>query len=541
MEREYNLHLKAMENAGGLAQLMQMVNAIQEAGAPVTKAAREVAATAAAIQNTLKGISDFVNSDAYKAVIGSIAATASLVQEHRADLDAIRGAADRVKDLAIFIIEEMRASDLTEQYTLQDVIEQGFDADGNTIDSPFREIIERAEKRLAEFEEAEAGRAASKAMQATIDAQNAGRELRRQAKESAEKSGAIMNLQNGNLVTFSEKDLWDAFAPGRISKIGTLSHELIDKETGQIKKYQLDEGEIIPVNAIEVSYKALFLLNTILANSVENYREYFIEDGAIKFYVKGVLDDLGIEPRIKNDGQLDINRKTAGVLYLEREFAPLLSFIGTIPDGSRYSVFNYDGYDVNTDTITIRLPYLYQLWKYTQGAFVRRKEARQARIEQGKKPLKRDLKPLEVNALFKTIAYKEDDTVLEIATYITNILLTAGAGAHKTEILFKTLIKNCPRLREKLESIEKIPKEELQKDGKRINKTARYNSELRKIARAYSLIMNPDKCDALKNFSFETFEPTTEKNGNREFMPPTKSTLDGKIIIKWHRINPDTP
>jgi hypothetical protein len=30
--------------------------------------------------------------------------------------------------------------------------------------------------------------------------------------------------------------------------------------------------------------------------------------------------------------------------------------------------------------------------------------------------------------------------------------------------------------------------------------------------------------------------PTREKNGITEFIAPTKSTLDGKIIIKWKRI-----
>ena len=379
------------------------------------------------------------------------------------------------------------------------------------------------------------------ATEAIIKAQQAGRDQRRQIKENAMKSGAIMGLQTGNLITFSERDLWDAFAPGKISKIGTLARDEIDDETGQVIKNVLEKGEIMPVSAIEVSYKALFLLNTILANSVENYRERFVKDGAITFYVKGVLDSLDIDPRIKDDGQLDINRKTAGVIYLEKQFAPLLQFIGTIPGGSRYSVFSYDGYDADTDTMTVKIPYLFQLWKRTQTAYSQRKAAKQERIDAGKRPLKKDLKPLEVNALFKTAAYKEDDTILEIAAYITNVMLNAGAGAHKTDITFKTLIKNCPRLRERLDAIESIPKGAQQENGKRINKTARYNSELRKIARAYSLIMSPDKCDALHYFSFDSFMPTKETKGGREFVPPTKSTMDGKISIKWHRIDPETP
>lgn len=432
--------------------------------------------------------------------------------------------ATEISDLEPYIRAEMEKPEY-KGMTLEELYQDGTDDNGDIIPgSLFEKLLQ-----------------AAGAARDTREAQQEGRDLRRQIKKNAQNSGAIMSLQGSNLVTFSARDLWDAFAPGRISKIGTLSQEWINEETGQIEKYQLDKDEIKPVNAMDVSYKAFFLLNTILANSVENYREDFIQNGIIKFYVKGVLDDLDIDPRIRNDGQIDINRKTAGVLYLEREFAPLLSFIGTVPDGSRYSVFNYEGYDINTDTMTIRVPYLFQLWKAAQTAYSNRKIARAERIEAGKKPLKKDQKPLEVNTLFKAIAYKEDDTVLEIAAYITNVMLNAGAGAHKTEISFKTLINNCPRLREKLESIENSPTTDTQKDGKRINKTARYNSELRKIGRACSLIMNPDKCDALKYFSFKSFEPSKIKNGKQEFTPPTKSTLDGKISIKWYRSNPETP
>lgn len=413
-------------------------------------------------------------------------------------------------------------------------------AEGGETDPEEERIYRIIDDLLAIRDAARAARDAQKAAEAVIGAQQAGRNQRRQVKENAMRIGAIMGLQTGNLVTFSERDLWDAFAPGKISKIGTLTQDEIDDETGQVTKSILEKGEIMPVSAIEVSYKALFLLNTILANSVENYRERFVKDGAITFYVKGVLDQLDIDPRIKDDGQLDINRKTAGVIYLEKQFVPLLQFIGTIPGGSRYSVFSYDGYDADTDTMTVRIPYLFQLWKRTQTAFAQRKAEKQRRIEEGKRPLKKDLKPLEVNALFKPTAFKEDDTVLEIAAYITNVMLNAGAGAHKTDISFKTLIKNCPRLRERLDAIERIPKGALQENGKKINKTARYNSELRKIARAYSLIMNTDKCDATRYFSFDSFMPTKENGHGREFIPPTKSTIDGKISIKWHKVDPET-
>ncbi len=368
---------------------------------------------------------------------------------------------------------------------------------------------------------------------AAITAQQTGRNERRQLKENAIAGGAIMGFQGGNLVTFSARDLWNAFAPGRITKIGTLSQDEIDDETGEVIKQALEEGEIMPVKAMEISYKAFLLLNTIFANSVENYRERFFADGAITFYVKGVIDALDIDPRISEDREARPGRKTAGAVYLEKQFKPLLPLIGKTPEGSRYSVLNYVGYDIETDTMTIRTPYIYQLWRRTQVSFAQRRDAQQARISEGKKPLKKDLKPLEVNALFKPLAWKEDETALEIATYITNVLLNAGTGSHKTEIRFKTIVKDCPRLREKLDTIEAAPPQE---NGKKINKTARYNSELRKIARAYNIIMDPHKCDATLYYTFDEFTTTEKKQtGRKGFVPPTKSALDEKIIIKWHK------
>ena len=441
-------------------------------------------------------------------------------------------------DLAPYIEEELKNPQY-EGKTIETLIDEAEESDNGLFSES--SLLMQAVNAARE----------ARAQGLTIEAQKAGRELRRQLRKNAEDKGAIMELRNdGALPVFSEKTLWNAFAPGRISQMGKLAPDAINKRTGRVEKAHLEKGDIVPLPAANISYKAFMLLNAITANSVENYRQFLVSEGAIRFYVKGVLDALEIDARINGDPQQieldpnqlefdrhDKNRKTAGALYLEEQLKPLLLFVGTTPDGSRYSVLNYEGYDIESDTMTIRSPYLFQLWKRTQTAFAERQKARQQRITDGKKPLKADLKPLELNTLFKRSTYKEDDTVLEIAVYITNVLLNAGKGAHKTRIKYKTLINNCPRLRERLAEIENQPKEA---GGKKINNTARYNTELRKIARAYTLIMTPDKCDALKHFKFIEFSPTREKNGRREFVPPTKSALDGEIFINWRRIDPET-
>lgn len=374
-----------------------------------------------------------------------------------------------------------------------------------------------------------------------IKAQNDGRERRRQQRAKAEEQGAIMEIKNGIYPVFSSDELWDAFSPSKISRLGKLSLDDIDERTGRINKINLEKGDVVSVKAEEVSLKAYVVLMAILSNSVDDVREYFVSDQAIKFYVKGVLDALNVDPRIRDDQQLDFSRKTAGVLYLEKAFEPLLPFVGKIPDGSRYAVFNYVGYDVNSDTMEIRSPYLSQLWKLTQQDYFERKDAKDKKYIEGKRARKKDLVPLEVNFLFKNSVGKEDDAVLEIAFFITNTLLLAGRARtpKTTYINYKTIINKCSRLREKLAEIEKQPKIIKNEDGQTQvkNITARYNTELRKIARACSLIMNTDKCDVLKYYEILEFEPTTiTKNGEKTFKAPTKKTLNDKITIKWKTI-----
>lgn len=523
-----------------MRETLEKINALQNGIAErmqetIAPALRGIQETAAAIQGAIEAAArpGQIVQKIFAQYAETQEAIANLIKKNPAFLlySEITG------DLAPYIEEELKKP----QYDGKDIAElweEAQESDGGLFSE---------ESRL--MQAVNAARAA-KAQAETIAAQTAGRVLRRQIRENAENKGAIMELQNnGTLPVFSEKTLWDAFSPGRISQMGKLAPDAINKKTGRVEKIDFEKGDIIPLPANNISYKAFMLLNAIMANSVADYRKYLVSGGAIRFYVKGVLDQLEVDARIHGDPQQieldpnqieldrhDKNRKTAGALYLEEQLKPLLLFVGTTPDGSRYSVLNYEGYDIESDTMTIRSPYLFQLWKATQTAFAGRKKAKEQRIADGKKPLKADLKPLELNTLFKRSAYKEDDTVLEIATYITNVLLNAGKGAHKTKIKYRTLINNCPRLRERLGAIENQPKEA---DGKKINKTAHYNSTLRKIARAYTLIMTPDKCDALKHFEFKEFSPTKEKGGRREFIPPTKSTLDGEIYINWRRIDPD--
>ena len=516
------------------------------------KAAREVFSRDKGIMEAMQAVTDAINR-----VMKAVDVDRLNKVMKGVDVDQLR--ATFLNNPAFLLYDEIRG-DLAPYF--EDEIQKP-EYDGLTLDELWAEAEESDEGLFTESSRltraVDAARAA-KRQKELADAQNAGRLLRRKMREGAESKGAIMTLSDGaGLPIFTKAELQEVFWPSRISQIGELPPGAINAETGKVERLQFNEGDIVPLNAGDIPFKNGLLLNAIMANGVENYREFFVSDGTITFYVKGVMDALKLETRGSEDPQQitfegqALDRKTADVLYIEKQLKPWLSFVGTTPDGSRYSVLNYEGYDIETDTMTVRSPYLFKIWELTQVDYAKRKQAR----ELNPKPTREERRPMEINQLLKAAAYKEDDAVLEIAAYITTVLIKAGRGAHATEIKYKTLIKSCPRLREKLEEIEGQTKAPA--GGKRVNTTARYNSTLRKFARAYSLIMNREKCDALENFKFLEFTPTkpkkgyvlptkTDDSGNRvidreniewekmDFVPPTKSSLSGKIVIRWRRV-----
>lgn len=373
--------------------------------------------------------------------------------------------------------------------------------------------------------------------------QQAGRAARHEIKKAAEAAGVdVTTLKGGNYFLFSNFDLWPAFSNARICKIGTLDSNYIDKETGRITKpVDIKSGEIEPITAADISIAALILLASISGNSVDNVREEFIKTGSITFYVKGVLKDITDDPRTLHDNQLNLDRKTAGVLYLEKKLQPLEDYVAQMPDGSRYKIFNYFGYDANTDTMTIQAPYIYMLWKRTQDEYFKRQEELESFKTEKKKLSNQDQRkltaPPKINKLFKGKFITIDETILEIAIYITNIMLAQGSGESKqTEITYKKIINECPRLKQKIEDIESRPNTEILPDGRKRNNTALYNTELRKIKRAFDIILDPALCDAASEFNNLQFEPSKyNKSGKLELIAPTKKMINEKIKISWDR------
>ena len=349
---------------------------------------------------------------------------------------------------------------------------------------------------------------------------NQSRQKYRYQKKLAADTGAITSLQNGCLAFFSRKELWDVFAPVRISRIGSLPANVVIAETGEIRRNEALER----MNALDIPYRAFSLLNAIVANAAG-----VTSDCYIRFHVRSVLNSLNVKPPRITDNEAD---KSTGAIYLERMLAPLLNCVGLLPDGSRFPVLVYGGYDAKADTMTISTPYLNNLWRITNDEYKSRESCRKA----GQK-----IRPLEINYLFKKGAFKADETVLEIAVYFTNIILCCGKGKGSTRIKYTTVIERCPRLSEELDRIgcrptkEKIFDAEGKPTGKTRNNAARYNAVLKKFEKAVNLILDPEKCDATRKYDL-SFSPSKIRNGKPVFIPPTKSRINDLVIIKYTKL-----
>lgn len=160
---------KAALSNGGETPAERMEHAMQQVEQTIFKGISEIYATdatrtavagiAQAAKNAVEGITAFINSDIYKAVKESMQLLTAFVEEHREEIEAAADAAEELKPLIPFLqieLEEMKNDPQFADCTLSDLLTGGFDADGNEIESPWRQAIERAKERKAAFDAAEA-------------------------------------------------------------------------------------------------------------------------------------------------------------------------------------------------------------------------------------------------------------------------------------------------------------------------------------------------------------------------------------------------
>ena len=145
------------------------ISGLQEIAAAMTRNISETmqeagifADTAKMIVETAKealtGITAFIQSDTYKAIKESMQAVAAFMEEHRAEFAALAEAGEEIQALAPFLqleLEEAKNDPEFADCTITDILRQGIDENGNPTESKFRQLIERAKQRRAEYEAAE--------------------------------------------------------------------------------------------------------------------------------------------------------------------------------------------------------------------------------------------------------------------------------------------------------------------------------------------------------------------------------------------------
>lgn len=460
-----------------------------------------------------------------------------LLQSIRDDLQQVQALLDELRELEPYLREELKKP----QY------------EGKTFDNIVRdhtpaELLELLQDTNSYFLNAMiAARAARGTAIAKAFRMNQNKEMRQTQKDNAQSAGAIMNVRNNALVFFTDPIFQNAFKPENIDIMAGLETGDVEENTGKIKERAVQNKEKTTPAAVQIPYNYLALCAAILNSTVDDKEKEDIPSNRVTFYVRGVLAQITDDPRILYGRQINlINGKDPGEQYIESLIGSLVKYIGKIGN-SRYSIIMFESYDAEADTITVRMPYLYEIMRRLQKDYQRR-QGKLIAAEKDKTKLTKKEKsglktPVETNELFKVSAYTANPTTLQIAVQITNAMIKAGSGKDKkTEYKFTTLINDCPLLKEKLEELETLPRTEALEGGKIKNNMSTYNAELKKIKSAIDLILNPDKCKATERYKFIDIEPSKkieDEEGNIikfDLIAPTKTKLDGKLIIKWESI-----
>lgn len=111
-----------------------------------------------AANTAITGIAAFIQSDTYKAIKESVQAFTAFLEEHRAEIAAFAEMGEEIRDIIPFLqleLEEAKTDPDFADITITELLKQGIDENGNPTESKFRQLIERAKQRRADFEAAE--------------------------------------------------------------------------------------------------------------------------------------------------------------------------------------------------------------------------------------------------------------------------------------------------------------------------------------------------------------------------------------------------
>lgn len=342
-----------------------------------------------------------------------------------------------------------------------------------------------------------------------------------EAKARALEQGALMSL-GGHVTALSSKELQTAFTGLRLYKlpesISTQNKNLFHEQTGLLIWEALGDDQLETFTEAHTAFFAAIFRAVELSTDLNK--------NEIEISLKGLLDDLGIDVRpysSKRINTAEIELENLRVDKAMELIIPFERYVGETPNSSFYRVLTFNGYDRETKTIKINVPYFFEL----------------KRLAYRKDPKKDPA----LNSLFhSSIGNEPNHAAVELAFRIGAGILQRGThGANEYGVVtyeptYRLLIDDCPQVKAELDEIL---------SGSAKNKNQLYNSKLKNLFETAFRLIETKSDFPTKYIDFKlpkkkmtTYshkkDPKTgkyEKKLKERYITPTRSTLNSKLHI----------
>lgn len=345
------------------------------------------------------------------------------------------------------------------------------------------------------------------------------------ARSQAERNGAIMSI-GSRLTAFSTEQLQPSFTPRYIVEMPNgidVQEEGVFDDNGRFNENLLDNRKKVLVpDAVQEAL--LGAITSLVSERIKTDDK----TNDVDFYLPEIMRELGIDPRghskqrkDKKGNPVDMVGELARLRYdkMMQLIAPFDRYIGIMPDGSGiYRVLAFSRYDVESETMWISTPYIYEIMRRAQ----------------------RSDKAYKHRYLHGSVMNERSDAAVEVANAIICGVVRRGTLTDKSQgrknvkderrvsydRTYVSLIQDCPTLRAKLESIEQ---------GTTKNKNQVYNNALKyTFQSAFRIIAEKsDLPDKYTDLHLPVKMETVNGKRRRGYGYPTKSTLKQRMDI-WH-------
>ena len=223
------------------------------------------------------------------------------------------------------------------------------------------------------------------------------------------------------------------------------------------QKFTIDTLRKKEVENKDFDYILLKSLYSIIFQAKEN-----IEGNTIRINRKDLENFTGIQSRGEN-----INEFIKKVSSFNNAY-------GFLPNGTHYKMLTYTGYNQETGVFSFDVAFILELIKIQQTEKIISKQEKRSITQENHSYL-----------IHSDIAKEKDKIAILIVERIEQLLISAGERTKKPHIAIRTIIKDIPQLKEKIEK---------QSEAKHINQTLK-----RHFSKAYKLMKT--KTDFYKYFT----------------------------------------